>query len=645
MGLIYIRISYSFINYKRKMRTKKILCLIGCLFIISSSLYGRSKEVGKIFESNKYPGDAYAYTGTDSTGGQWGRYSDDIRNKNNDRSVDNTSEGLWWGIRGATKNPPRAGDGEWNYGEEYETDFYGTIWGFASDKIFNDINTGDYKKGKKNAEAWKGFVNRAGRVDYTVWTVITSIADHAFDDHPSVTKLYLHPRISKIGASAFEGQRALKSIKVKIVDEKEEPDYGSSNSKYDLDADKYKLDEIGNRAFRGTTGLRSFDISGVTLIGDSAFEGSGLESYTARKTVTINKDAFRASHLESIDLNDGADLKDGCFADCRRLSSVTLSPEIHTLPDYCFAGTNELKSIDISYIETLGAFAFGATDGGISSGLDSIGFGNDLTTIPDNAFSGCASLRTITFNKVSKIGPRAFEGTALKTLDLPEGVTHIAEGAFQDCTDLEDIIIPYTVSTIGNLAFQRCTNLKTVTIKNPALETGAAKNAFSGCPSTVKISYPTTGQSKETAALWAGVYEIGGLIVSHPEQENMAMSVFNPANVDQSERHVLPVNVDQSGKQDGDFNAIGGFFEQKPYQAPAAFSYDNLAGELKFENMQNYNVTVMNASTGRVMSSAMGITESLQRTAVSYAPGCYVMRAKHKTSVDTPPLSITFLVR
>ncbi|OAV66492.1 hypothetical protein Barb4_02888 [Bacteroidales bacterium Barb4] len=652
------------------MEIKKLLCLIGCLFIISSSLYGRSKTVREIFKTNEYPADSKAYISTNDDkegshlGGQWGMYSWAIREQKFDQNVKNTSEGVWWGIIGTTGDPPNATDGLWDYGL-YGVEFYGTIWGFASDKISQTVNTGNYYEDtncKNNDDlfnkiiynfpdkmrplsfetfgCWLGFVNRNARVDYRIWTKIRSIADHAFNDHGRIQTLYLHPGIRKIGTSAFEGQGTLTSIKVKVIKPKgsktsvETPDYGSSSSI------THELTEIGDRAFMKTTGLRSFDISRVRTIGESAFESAGLESYTANDVVTVKKNAFRASKLKSVNLKKDAILGEGCFADCDKLSSVTLSEEITALPDYCFAGTGVLHSIDISNITSLGVSVFGITPkGGSGSNLQKIEFGNDLETIPKKAFSRCASLESIIFNGVRTIEEEAFEfNISLKKLDLTDTkVTTIKDRAFQNCTNLKKVIIPDNVTSIKSVAFQKCYSLDTVRMSNATLARSLPSDVFAEHNDKVRIYYPEDREKE-----WADIYEVGSVLVYHPKQNNAKMSTFDPANVDQSDRHVLPV-------QDGNVSSIDAvigsdIFGQKP-QASAAFSYDNLAGELKFENMQDYNITVMNALTGRVMSSTMSITERLQRTAVSYAPGYYVMKAKHKRFVDIPPLSITFIVR
>lgn len=63
-----------------------------------------------------------------------------------------------------------------------------------------------------------------------------------------------------------------------------------------------------------------------------------------------------------------------------------------------------------------------------------------------------------------KVGKYAFQGCdKLKELKMAKnGITDIAEGAFENCTALENVEIPSNVTDIKKLAFNNCTNLKSV---------------------------------------------------------------------------------------------------------------------------------------------------------------------------------------
>ena len=50
----------------------------------------------------------------------------------------------------------------------------------------------------------------------------------------------------------------------------------------------------------------------------------------------------------------------------------------------------------------------------------------------------------------------------LRKVEIPKGVTSIAEGVFENCESLESIVIPESVTYIKKNAFEGCTSLKTI---------------------------------------------------------------------------------------------------------------------------------------------------------------------------------------
>lgn len=78
--------------------------------------------------------------------------------------------------------------------------------------------------------------------------------------------------------------------------------------------------------------------------------------------------------------------------------------------------------------------------------------------------------------KVTKISPTAFKGnTNIKTVVLPLYIDEIPDGAFEGCTNLENVIA-FGVTKIGANAFKGCTNLTAFSIDN--MVTSLGYNAF-----------------------------------------------------------------------------------------------------------------------------------------------------------------------
>jgi hypothetical protein len=112
---------------------------------------------------------------------------------------------------------------------------------------------------------------------------------------------------------------------------------------------------------------------------------------------------------------------------------------------------------------------------------------NSVTTIGEGAFNECDSLTSITIpNSVTTIGEGAFRGyTSLASITIPNSVTTIGEGAFSGCGSLASITIPNSVTTIGNYAFYRCSSLTSITIPNSVTRIG--RSAFNECSSLTSV--------------------------------------------------------------------------------------------------------------------------------------------------------------
>ena len=91
---------------------------------------------------------------------------------------------------------------------------------------------------------------------------------------------------------------------------------------------------------------------------------------------------------------------------------------------------------------------------------------NSVTSIGNGAFNNCTGLTSITIpSSVTSIGEEAFCGcTGLTSVNIPNSVTSIGNGAFYGCTHLTSITIPDSVTSIGNNAFSDCSGLTSITL-------------------------------------------------------------------------------------------------------------------------------------------------------------------------------------
>ena len=74
------------------------------------------------------------------------------------------------------------------------------------------------------------------------------------------------------------------------------------------------------------------------------------------------------------------------------------------------------------------------------------------------------------------------------TVEIPEGVTIIARGVFQDRADVTSITFPSSLTDIGPSAFQNCTGLTSITF--PDNITMIEMGAFTGCTGLTTVTLP-----------------------------------------------------------------------------------------------------------------------------------------------------------
>ena len=92
-------------------------------------------------------------------------------------------------------------------------------------------------------------------------------------------------------------------------------------------------------------------------------------------------------------------------------------------------------------------------------------------------------------DKVVQVKAYAFRGQSdVISVKIPDTVTIVGEGAFQDCFNLESVTLPKKITAIHSYTFQGCENLKEITI--PSGVTYIGIEAFADCVSCESITIP-----------------------------------------------------------------------------------------------------------------------------------------------------------
>ncbi len=272
----------------------------------------------------------------------------------------------------------------------------------------------------------------------------------------------------------------------------------------------YTVTAIGQLAFADLTTLTSITLpTGLTAIKYAAFAGcKGLQSITFEGSVTtIGQEAFfGCSSLTAITIPQGAtEIGYLAFYSCTHLATITLPASV-TKVDYSAFDRTAWKNNHADGPLYLNTVLYGYK-GNMPAGTTLV-IQNGTIAIADGAFENYTQLAGVVFpNSVTTIGYQAFSETNLLNCTIPSTVTFVDEDAFYHVPNityngtLEDA--PWGAKTLnghveGNLVYtdatkttiSACSGQATGDIVIPAGVTTIGKEAFSLCNEITSITIP-----------------------------------------------------------------------------------------------------------------------------------------------------------
>ena len=329
---------------------------------------------------------------------------------------------------------------------------------------------------------------------------VTSIGNDAFYDCSSLTSITIPNSVTSIGNSAFYGCSSLPvENNLRYADTYLVEAVDKTLSTYSI---KEGTKWIGNSAFSYCRSLTSITIpNSVTSIGKSAFSGcNSLTSITIPNSVTsIGDYAFNyCSALTSITIpNSLTSIGSEAFNGCSSLTSITIPNSVTSIGSSAFY---DCYALDTIYIEamtppTLGSFIFSDSiaicyipclakamyiaskwanyvelfaeyDFEQTSGVTSGVCGEQLYWNYANAkltITGDGAM----FDDHTQCIPWNWLQDSIKTIELNEGITHIADDSFNGCSALREITLPASLKVIGSSAFANCPRIYEVTCLAP----------------------------------------------------------------------------------------------------------------------------------------------------------------------------------
>ena len=397
---------------------------------------------------------------------------------------------------------------------------------------------------------------KCGWKDVVIPKDVKTIREYAFSFNSSITSIKLHNEINSIGQTSFRYIDNLTNI-----DFNNNPDYtiepnsnilNKGGTVYGAWGDVTIPDSIVSPNLGGFTSITSIKIHSnvnlngalkrlpklvsvelinnpnYTIEGNLLFNNNGIiygawgDVRMPNRVVQASFDGFES--VTSVQLNNNVTALNGFAFRNTNIKTLHIPASVEKIDTSVFNGLTDIENITIEENENFevvsGCLITKPTD---NTTAPTIVYAWGNVTIPDSITSpildGFASVKTVTLhNKVSELPKNAFRDTQIKTLSIPDSVTTIHPGAFNELTSIKkieidennssyeiidncilrknnlfsltyaygDAIIPDKKDQVSNSALQYAYSLKSLTLHNKFEK--LASSCFNNIPKTNKFT-------------------------------------------------------------------------------------------------------------------------------------------------------------